>query len=59
MIQYALYKGDEFLDIGTAEELASKYPVKASFVKCACAPSSVKRYKGRGYITVRLDGRLK
>lgn len=52
--EYALYKGDTFLDIGTAEELAEKYPVKASFVRYSTAPSAVKRYRGKGYIAVKI-----
>lgn len=30
--EYAMYKGDEFIDIGTAEELAKKYNMKVTSV---------------------------
>ena len=34
MIEYAIYKGDTFLFIGTAEECATRMNVKPAFVKC-------------------------
>lgn len=55
MIHYALYKGDTFLDIGTAEQLAEKFNLSPNFIKWAGCPSAVKRYAGRGYITVKVD----
>lgn len=32
MICYALYKGDQFLDVGTKEELAARFNLKASTI---------------------------
>ena len=40
--------GDEFLDIGTAEELAKKYKVKKE-------TTNKKRVKKNGKVAVRLD----
>ena len=43
MKEYAVYKGDEFLAIGTAEELAEKFNVRPRTVKDWSCPSYYKR----------------
>lgn len=44
-IEYALYFGDDFIDIGTAEHIASILKVKPSTVKWYTYPSWRKRHK--------------
>lgn len=57
--EYALYKGDKFLDLGTAEELAKKFNVKKETIKFYCTNTYLKRigkdYKNR-LIAVKLEG---
>lgn len=54
--QYALYKGEEFIDIGTAKELADK---TGSTVKTILWYAGSNRYKSkehkRGYVVVLLE----
>ena len=44
-IEYALYKGDEFLDLGTKEYLAKKYNVKPHTIVFYASPSYKERCK--------------
>jgi len=40
---YALYRGDEFVDVGTAEELAERHNIKPETVRWMSTPSYQKR----------------
>ena len=54
--EYALYKGEEFLDIGNAKELAEKYGLREKTIywkKCCKRWNSIK-HKG-GYVVVPLE----
>lgn len=42
---YALYKGDEFIDLGTIKELAKKLNVKPKTIRFYGTPSYQKRIK--------------
>lgn len=54
--EYALYKGDDLIDIGTAEELAAKRGVQAETIKFYATPTNARRNKGGKKLTaVRLD----
>ncbi len=57
-IEYALYKGDEFLDIGTAEQLGSKFDLSANTVKYYASNAHLERLKKKddGIVAVRLEG---
>lgn len=45
---YALYRGDEFIDVGTADELAERHGIKPESVRWMSTPSYHKRgYEGR------------
>ena len=44
-IIYGLYKGDEFLDVGTAEELANKLGVKKTTIQYYATPSCKRKVK--------------
>lgn len=47
MKEYALYKGDEILAIGTLEEIAASIDVAVETVKFYGTPSYKKRIKGQ------------
>lgn len=42
MTEYAMYRGDTFVDLGTLEFLASKYNKKVSSLKAIATPSAHK-----------------
>lgn len=42
---YAIYQGDKFLDLGTAEELAKKYNVKKTTIYHWARPAYKKKIK--------------
>lgn len=44
---YALYKGDTFLDIGTAQELAGKFNVKKETIRFLASKANYKRLEKR------------
>lgn len=46
-MDYALYKGDEFLVVGTAEECAKYLNVKADSIKWMSTPTDKRRLKRR------------
>jgi hypothetical protein len=55
--EYALYKGETFLDIGTAKELADKFHVSTNFIQWLAYPTALKRYNesnGNRMIAVKL-----
>ncbi len=55
---YALYRGDEFLDIGDKYELALEYGLSPSFVRWLATPAakaSFERGSGLGYTVVRFS----
>lgn len=43
MTEYALYKGDEIIGIGTAKELAEKLGIKPETIRWYATPSQKKR----------------
>ncbi len=45
--EYAMYRGDRFVDIGTMQELAVKWGVKKSALYFASSPAAHKRHEGR------------
>lgn len=42
-VEYALYKGDEFVDLGTAEELAKRRNVTVTHIHYLNTPTHKKR----------------
>jgi hypothetical protein len=44
---YAVYKGDEFLDLGTAEELAERMGIKPFTIRFMTYPSYQKQIEKR------------
>lgn len=54
---YAVYKGDEFIDLGTKKELAKKLNLKPSSVHFLSTPTYRKRIKdiSNSLIVIRID----
>ena len=55
MKEYALYKGDEFLQIGTIKELAEYLNVKPKTIQFYASPTYQKRNKGNNYIVIKVE----
>lgn len=55
MQEYAVYKGDELLGVGTLTELANQLGVKRRTIMCYGTPSHKVRSKGKGRILIKLD----
>lgn len=59
--EYALYKGDKFIDIGTAKELSKLINVKPRTIQFYATPTQIKRYENikdkynKSYICIKLD----
>ena len=47
LIIYALYKGDEFIDLGTKKELAKKYNIKEHTIVFYASPAYKRRIKDK------------
>lgn len=43
---YAVYKGDEFITLGTAEECAKELGVQVEYIQWMTSPTCRKRNKG-------------
>ena len=55
MKEYAIYKGDTLLGIGTRKELAEKLKVKATTITWWCSPTNYNRNKdGNRKVGIRL-----
>lgn len=55
MREYALYKGDKFIDIGTKEYLANLLNVRKETIGYYASPTQLKRTKYNGYVVIRID----
>lgn len=55
MKQYALYHGDNFVDLGTIPYLAKKFNVKESTIKFYLSPAWRKRHKKEGIIVIPIE----
>lgn len=52
--EFAVHKGETFLDEGSAEELAERFNVKPDTVRWWSTPTSHKRDKGKRKVAIRL-----
>lgn len=52
---YALYHGDEFVDLGTKEYLAKLLNVKVETIKFYMSPTYRRRTNDNGYIVIRIE----
>lgn len=43
---YCVYKGEEFVDVGTLEELSKRLKIKSESLRWMSTPSALKRNKG-------------
>lgn len=43
---YCVYKGEEFIDVGTLEELSKRLKIKSESLRWMSTPSALKRNKG-------------
>lgn len=55
MKEYALYHGDDFIDLGTKKYLAKRLNVKESTITFYSSPTYKKRTGERGYVLVKID----
>lgn len=53
--EYALYKGDKFIDIGTKKYLAELLNVKIETIEFYTSPAHLRRSKDNRYIVVRIE----
>lgn len=52
---YALYKGDEFIDIGKASELSAKYGISENVIYWLAGSARAKSYPHKwGYVVIAL-----
>ena len=52
--EYAVYKGDDFIDMGTAKELAERLGVKESTIRWYNSPSAQQRAGKNAITAVRI-----
>ena len=50
---YAIYKGDEFIDVGTSSELSERMNIKKQTLLFLATPTSRKRNKGNRMIVIK------
>ena len=55
MNDYALYKGDEFLDLGTIKYLSKKYHIAEKTLRYYGMPTGIKRAGKNGYIVIKIE----
>jgi hypothetical protein len=53
--RYALYRGDEFIDVGTADELAERHGVRAETIRWMSTPSFHKRGSGEKLMAFKIE----
>ena len=54
MKEYALYRGDNLLGIGTTKKLEKEFGISRKYLWWLQSPSSQRRYKGKGYMVVKV-----
>ena len=54
-VEYAVYKGDKFIDQGTADYLADRLGVKRATIIWLQSPTNLKRDKGNRMVAVKVD----
>lgn len=54
MAEYAVYKGEELLATGTADELAELFGVTPKTIRWMSSPTCYKRDKGKRKVAVKL-----
>ena len=54
MTEYAMYKGDRFIDLGTLTYLAEKYHKRQKTLKFLATPSAHKRSTNKSLLLYRI-----
>lgn len=58
-VEYALYKGDNFLDIGTIKELSKRYNISVKTLRWYSTPCYKNKIKNKNniksYVVVRIE----
>lgn len=54
MCEYALYHGDNFIDLGSKKHLADLLGVKESTIAFYMSPTYQKRNNYRGYVVIKI-----
>lgn len=52
---FALYRGDEFIDVGTARELSEKHSISTQSIYWMATPANHKRDRGNRLLAIRLE----
>jgi len=55
---YALYRGEDFVDVGTANELAGRRGVKAASIRWLASPASQRRDRGQRLLAFRVEEQI-
>lgn len=55
-VVYGVYKGDRFIDVGTATELSIRLGIMRDTIQWLATPSAHKRTEERRLYVFRLDG---
>lgn len=58
MREYAVYKGDEFVTISTADECAKELGVKLETIKWLCTPTAKKRQGKNSIVVVKMEDEI-
>lgn len=58
MREYAIYKGDEFITIGTAKECAKELGVKSETIRWLSTPAAKKRQGKNSLIVVKMENSI-
>ena len=59
MTEYAMYRGDHFIDLGTVTYLAEKYHKKKKTLKFLATPSAHKRSAKNSLLLYRMESEEK
>ena len=55
MREYAVYKGEEFVTIGTAEECAKELGIKSETIRWLSTPTAKKRQGKNSLVVVKME----
>ena len=55
MREYAVYKGEEFITIGTADECAKELGVKSETIRWLSTPTAQKRQGENSLVVVKME----
>ena len=58
MREYAVYKGEEFITIGTADECAKELGVKSETIRWLSTPTAQKRQGENSIVVVKMEDEI-